>query len=341
MKILITGASGFLGRAVVERLLARGEFDLRCLVRPGSDLAGLDEVRNRYPDVRIEYMVGNLALPDDAVRAVDRIDTIFHLAAGMRGLPASIFVDSVVASRCLCDAVQDRMRRLVLVSSLGVYGTSFMGTDHPVEENTKLDPHPEKRNVYFHAKIWQEHLFREQAEQGKVDLVVVRPGVLYGKGNPNRGFPSRVGIAIGHFLVMLGGTHVLPLTHVTNCAEAVVVAGLSPTASGHSYNVVDDDLPTARQYLNGYRKKVKKVPAIDLPFPVAMLLSEVVEKYHASSRGQIPAVLTPYETSAMCKGHRFDNRKIKTLGWKQIVPTAEAMHETFEYLRASLNGHRP
>jgi nucleoside-diphosphate-sugar epimerase len=341
MKILVTGASGFLGRAVVERLLAHGEFDLRCFVRPSSDLSGLDEVRNRYPRARIEYMVGNLTLPEDACRAVDGVESIYHLAAGMRGLPASMFVDTVVASKCLCDAVQDKMRRIVLISSLGVYGTSFLGTDQPLEETTELDQHPEKRNGYFHAKIWQERLFREQAEQGKVDLVVVRPGVLYGKGNPSQGFPFRVGLTIGNFLLMLGGSHTLPLTHVTNCAEAVVLAGMSPLASGRSYNVVDDDLPTGREYVKGYKQRVKKVPAIDLPFPLALLLSEVVERYHASSRGQIPAVLTRYETSAMCKGHRFDNRNIKTLGWKQIVPTAEAMRETFEYLRTSLNGHRP
>jgi nucleoside-diphosphate-sugar epimerase len=340
MKILVTGASGFLGRAVVERLLAHGESEIRCFVRPSSDLSGLDELRDRYPDARLEYMIGNLAAPYDAFRAVDEVETIYHLAAGMRGLAASIFTDTVVASKCLCDAVQDKIHRIVLVSSLGVYGTSFLNADQIVEESTDLDPHPERRNVYFHAKIWQERLFRELAEQGKIDLVVVRPGVLYGKGNPSHGFPSRVGLAIGNFLVMLGGTHTLPLTHVTNCAEAVVVAGLSPMASGRSYNVVDDDLPTAREYVKGYKQRVKKVPAIDLPFPVAMLLSEVVEKYHARSRGQIPAVLTPYETRAMNKGHRFDNRNIKTLGWKQIVPTAEAMRETFEYLHANLSGQR-
>ncbi|MFZ3341265.1 MAG: NAD-dependent epimerase/dehydratase family protein [Terriglobales bacterium] len=338
MKILVTGAAGFLGRAVVERLLAHGECELRCFVRPSSDLSGLDELRERYPDAWLEYVIGNLASPDDAFRAVEGVETIYHLAAGMRGLPASIFADTVVASKCLCDVVQDYVRRIVLVSSLGVYGTSFLDTNRLVEENTALDPHPEMRNVYFHAKIWQERLFRELAERGKVDLVVVRPGVLYGKGTPSQGFPSRVGIGIGNFLVMLGGTHTLPLTHVINCAEAVVLAGRTPRASGCSYNVVDDDLPTAREYVKGYKQRVKKVPTVDLPFPLTMLLAKAVEKYHASSHGQIPAVLTDYETRAMNKGHRFDNRKIKTLGWKQIVPTTEAMRETFEYLRASRNG---
>jgi len=338
MKVLVTGASGFLGRAVVERLLAHGEREIRCFVRPSSDLAGLAKLRVRYPQARLEYVAGNLASADDASRAIDGVETIYHLAAGMRGLPASLFVDTVVASQRLLDAIQNKVRRVVLVSSVGVYSTSFVGTSELVSERTKLDPHPEKRNVYFHAKIWQERLFQEQAELGKVDLVVVRPGVLYGEGNPGAGLPSRMGLVIGNFLLLFGGENLMPFSHVRNCAEAVVTAGQSPKASGNSYNVVDDDLPTAKEYLRAYKREVSKLRAIRLSFPLAMLLSEVVETYHRNTHGQIPAALTPYETSAMCKGHRFDNQKIKQLGWKQIVPTEEALRETFAYLRAGRDG---
>jgi len=339
VRILITGAAGFLGRAVVERLLAHGDFNLRCFVRPNSNISGLEEIRNRYPHAQLDYLVGNLASSDDARRAVEGIETVYHLAAGMKGLPATIFANTVVASKHLLNAMQDRKRRVVLVSSLGVYGTSFLEAGHVIGENTELDPHPEKRNVYFHAKIWQERLFREQAEKGTVDLVVLRPGVLYGRGNPNRGFPSRIGIPVGNVLLVLGGGNSLPLSHVVNCAEAVVLAGLSSDTSGQSYNVVDDDLPIVSKYLRDYKRQVKNVRTIRLPFHATMLLSRIVEKYHVKTRGQIPAFLTPYESSAMWKGHRFDNQSIKKLGWKQVIPTEQAMRETFGYLRAGLNGH--
>ncbi len=339
MSILITGASGFLGQAVVESLLAHGELDLKCFVRPSSNLTGLEKIRSRYPQARLQYVVGNLASPDDARRAVERVETIYHLAAGMKGLPATLFFDTVVASKRLLDAIQDKKRRVVLVSSIGVYATSSLGTKLPVNESTELDPNPEKRNVYFHAKIWQERLFREQAEQGRIDLVVIRPGVLYGHGNPNRGVPSRVGILVGNLLFVFGGRQALPLSHVANCAEAVVLAGRSPQALGHSYNVIDDDLPTAKEYLRQHKKTVKKITSVHFPFPATMLLSQIVEKYHAKTNGQFPAVLTPYETRAMWKGHRFDNQSIKKLGWKQIVPTEEAMRQTFTYPGTGLEGN--
>ena len=132
MKILVTGASGFLGRAVVECLLAHGEHEIRCFVRSSSNLSGLEEVRGRYPQARVEYIAGNLASPDDVLRAVDGVETIYHLAAGLRGLPASIFFDTVVTSQNLLAAIENEKRRVVLVSSVGVYGTSFVDTVEPL-----------------------------------------------------------------------------------------------------------------------------------------------------------------------------------------------------------------
>lgn len=337
MKILVTGASGFLGRAVVESLCAHGETEIRCLVRPNSDVSKLEIVRSRYPGVRLEYVRGNLASPADARRAVQGVDTIYHLAAGMRGAPATLFVNTVVASKCLLEALHERPRRVVLVSTLGVYDTAPLDRSRVIAEDVGLDPHPEKRNVYFHAKIWQERLFREAAEQGRVELVTVRPGVLYGEGNPSRGFPSRIGISIGKWLLLFGERNAIPFSHVSNCAEAIVLAGQSGDSAGQSYNVLDDNLPTGSEYLRAYRREVKRTRAIRFPYPVAMLLSWAVEKYHAMSRGQIPAIVTRYETRAMWKGHRFDNQRIKNLGWEQIVPTREAMRETFAYLCSDPN----
>jgi nucleoside-diphosphate-sugar epimerase len=341
VSVLITGASGFLGLAVVERLLARGNLDLRCFVRPNSNTSGLEDVRSRYPHARLEYMVGNLASREDARRAVRGVETIYHLAAGMRGQPATMFVNTVVASKYLLEAIQCTIPRVVLVSSLGVYGTPCLEKNHLIGEETELDPHPEKRNVYFHAKIWQERLFREQAAMGKVDLVVLRPGVLYGSDNPNRRFPSRIGISIGSVLLVLGGGSPLPLSHVFNCAEAIVLAGQNPETSGQSYNVLDDDLPSTIEYLREYKQQVRNIATIRLPFRATMLLSRAVEKYHAKTQGQIPQVLTRYESSAMWKGHRFDNQKIKNLGWKQTVPTEEAIRETFASLRGANGFARP
>ena len=342
MSVLVTGAGGFLGGAVVERLLASGEQNLRCFVRPSSNLSRLEDLCKRYPQARIEHIVGNLATRRDARRAVAGVDTIYHVASAMRGAVATMFRDTVVASQCLLEAWEefDAAARIVLISSLGVYGTSHLAPGYCVKEDCPLDPHPEERDPYTHAKVRQESLFRTYAAKHPMDLVVLRPGALYGAGG--RPFSSRVGIFVGKTLLQLGnGRNVLPLSHVDNCADAVVIAGTSPQSSGQCYNVVDDDLPTAFQFIRAYQEQVVRFSCLHIPYSLALLASRALERYHTYSRGQIPALLTPYKTAASWKGHTFDNSKIKSLGWWPTVSTAEAMQRTFAYFRSRSSKHFP
>jgi nucleoside-diphosphate-sugar epimerase len=335
MSVLVTGAAGSLGGALVSRLLASGECMVRCFVRPNSDVSRLEDLRKQYPQARIEYIVGNLASSSAARRAVQGIRTVYHLAAAMRGAPATIFHDTVVASQSLLRAIESdgAPRRVVLTSSLSVYDTSKLAAGYCITEDCALDPHPEKRDAYSHAKIWQEQLFRDYAAQHPIDLVVLRPGVLY--GSRSKAFPSRVGIVVGDLLLQFGDVrNPLPLSHVDNCADAMVLAGVSPKSSGGTYNVIDDDLPTIAQYVSAYKLQVAHVPSVHIPYVLVMVASHVIARYCKYSRGQIPALVTPYKTAAIWKGHRFDNQRIKTLGWKQEVPTVEALRHMFATFRA-------
>ena len=123
MRILVTGAAGFLGKALTERLLAHGYSDIRCNVRRRADISKLDALVEQRPHIRLEYCVGDLRYREDAGRAVDGVQLVFHLAAGKKGTAADLFLNSVVASRNLLDAVADRKpMRIVLVSSLAYMG---------------------------------------------------------------------------------------------------------------------------------------------------------------------------------------------------------------------------
>ncbi len=336
MRVLVTGAAGFLGRALIKRLLAHGYTNIRCNVRRQTDIPKLDALLGRGAQIRLEYCVGNLRYPEDATRTVDDVQLIFHLAAGMKGTAADLFLDSVVASRNLLDAVGNRKPlRIVLVSSFAVYGVAGLDRKARVNEQTVLEPHPEWRDHYSFSKLRQEQLFWEYQRRNGFELVVLRPGVIYG---PEGGhFSNRVGLTIGSRLLHFGGSNLLPLSYVDNCAEAVVCAGTHKQAVGQVYNVLDDDLPTCREYLRAYKKYVTKIRSISVPYFGVRILSYLVAKYHRYSKGQLPPVLSPYKAASLWGGNRFDNSKLRSIGWRPSVPTSEGLRRSFAEFRTRFN----
>jgi nucleoside-diphosphate-sugar epimerase len=334
MKILVTGAGGFLGRRLVERLLAHGQTDIRCMLRDTSKGVALQALAVGYPAAQVELFPANLKNPAEIAAAVDGVALIIHAAAALKGSPAEMFLDSVVASRNLLDAiaVMEPKPRVVLVSSFGAMGVAPMGRGALVDERTPMETQPGKRDVYSYTKLRQEQLFWEAQKKYGFELAVLRPGVIYGPGTGH--FSTRVGLNIFGRFIHLGGDNLLPLTFVENCAEAIVVAALAPEAAGEIYNVVDDDLLTSKEYLRLYREQVKPIKTISVPYWLLLWGSGVIERYSERSKGQLPAIFTPYKTQTMWGGNRFSNAKLKRLGWKPIVSTSEGLARSFAAFRA-------
>jgi nucleoside-diphosphate-sugar epimerase len=333
MSAFVTGATGFLGGALVARLVAHDAQSIRCLVRASSRATQLEQLAAGKGCVSL--VRGSLASPDAALAALDDADVVYHLAAGTGGAAADLFLNTVVASKNLLEAMLRRPRppKVVLVSSFGVYGTAGLARGALVDEDTPLEPHPERRDLYSQAKLRQEKLFREYRERQGFPLVVVRPGVIYGPGGTP--ISSRVGLALPGIYLHLGGRNLLPLTYVDNCAEALVVAGERGGTDGQAYNVVDDDLPTCADYLRRYQREVRTLRAVRLPYPVSQALSWLCERYTEHSQGQLPAFFTRYRTATSWGGNRFSNAKLKGLGWQPIVPTDEGLRRTFAALGSS------
>jgi nucleoside-diphosphate-sugar epimerase len=340
MKILVTGANGFLGKAVVWRLFEGGAKDVRCVVRPGRDESALTGIASRFPESRLEIVRCDLASRDAASRAVEGVEQVYHLAAGMRGSAADLVQNSVVASKYLLEGIGTAgVTRVCHVSSMSVYGIVGLLANSTIDEATPIEPHPERRDLYSFAKIRQERLFWEYRERYSFSLVVARPGVIYGCGGA--ALPARVGLQFPGVFVHMGCANTLPLTHVENCADAVALIG-AKGEDREAYNVVDDDLPTSRVFFRNYRRKVDAMRYVSMPYWATQALSKFVESYHRRSKGQLPAVLTPYKSEIMWKGMRVSSSKLKRLGWEQRVPTREALEKFFAYWREirQANGSR-
>jgi nucleoside-diphosphate-sugar epimerase len=119
---------------------------------------------------------------------------------------------------------------------------------------------------------------------------------------------------------------------VDNCAEAIVLAGVREDVDGEIFNVVDDNLPTSRQFLKLYKKNVADFKSIYIPKPLSHLLCSLWEKYSKWSKGQLPPTFNRSRWSAEWKGNRYSNAKLKRLlGWEPNIPIDEAMRRYFKY----------
>lgn len=334
MKILVTGAGGFLGQRIARALLQQGADDLRLHYRQHPPAARLDPLREAFGGVRIESGAGNLLARGSLADLVAGVDTIVHAAAGMRGAAADMFANTVLGTRNLLEAAgQAGVRRVVLVSSFSVYRTEHLQADAVLDESVPMESVGIEKGAYGYAKTRQEQLFREfQAAQG-FESVILRPGVIYGPGGG--ALSPRVGIkAMGVFFA-LGGGATLPLTYVDNCADAIAVATLK-AAPGSVFNVVDDDLPSCRDYLRGYRRHVQPLRVLPVPHWAFMFGAGQLAKYHKASKGQLPAVFTPYVVRSMYTPLRYSNAALKALGWTPAVATATGMARSFDHWRAEL-----
>ncbi len=331
-RILITGAAGFIGTRVVECLLDRGFRNLVCLTRPSSDVTGLESIASRkVPGTQIKLLKGNLLTRGDCETACRNVAVIFHLAAGTgeKSFPDA-FMNSVVTTRNLLDASLRcaSLRRFVLVSSFTVY--SNRQKSRCLNELSPTEERPELRgDAYCYAKVKQEEIVYEYGKNFGIEHVVVRPGSVYGEGHS--GVTGRVGLGTFGLFLHLGGSNAVPFTYVENCAEAIVLAGLVKGVGGEVFNVVDDDLPSSRQFLREYKKKVRRFKSVYIPHPVSHALCHLWEKYSQWSQGQLPLAFSRRRWDVEWKKTYFSNEKLKArLGWSPRVPTVDAMRRYFE-----------
>lgn len=328
MIVLVTGANGFLGRHVVSSLqdMADGA-RLRVLVRNGSDPRGLETLD-------VDLVRGSL--DDEGVYAelLRGVDVVVHLAASMSGSPMGMFAETVVSTEKLVRAINaSSVSRVVFCSSFSVYGASQLKAGTLFDESCPLEPHPTKRDTYAWCKFYQEQWVRDNLETA--DLLVIRPGVIYGDGQGL--LSSRLGIrlpGIGLFLRIGGGARV-PLVHVANCGDLIARAAVRSDVKSETFNAVDDECPTQREYIAMYEKRFGKISRqLWLPYPMFWLASASYDLMHRISRGNFPAIFSTYKAKSMYRTFNYSNAKAKALlGWQPRVRLDEGLDQSAAVLQ--------
>lgn len=223
MVVGITGGSGFIGSALVERHLAAGDV-VRCLTR--SPRVG---ARSRAVTI-----YGDLASPGKSlVQFADGLDVLYHCAGEVRD-PERMRTVNVGGTRTLLDAAAGRIGRWVQLSSAGVYGRHRHGV---VDEETPIAP----AGVYEETKAAADALVLEAARQRRVaSAVVLRPSIVFGEGMPNQSIHQMARVIDRGLFFFIGAPGASAnYVHRSNVVDALVVCGTSPAAANRVYNLSD------------------------------------------------------------------------------------------------------
>jgi nucleoside-diphosphate-sugar epimerase len=172
-------------------------------------------------------------------------------------------------------------------------------------------------------------LVADYAKKHGFGCVVVRPGSVYGA--ERRDITGRVGLGTFGIFLHLGGSNRIPFTHVENCSEAIVLAGLVKGVDGQAFNIVDDNPPTSREFLRRYKKNIRNFRSVYLPHALSRTLCGLWEDYAQWSEGQLPLAFTRGRWYSEWRKTTYSNEKLKRqLGWSPRLSTEEAMRRYFE-----------
>jgi nucleoside-diphosphate-sugar epimerase len=319
MRVLVSGAGGFLGRHVVDRLCERGH-SVRAIIRPTSSAPKWAR--------GVEIFRADLEVSNDLETAFAEIDAVIHLAGASRECAQIV---STVASteRFLNAMVLSRVKRLIHVSSLVVY--DWAQVRGILDENSRLLDDTYDMGVYTIAKVQQERIVTTFSKDHAWHLTITRPGFVWG---PQRALIAGMGRHRGPFFVMFGPCNRLPLCHVVNCADCLVTILETPAAIGETFNVIDGDHIRVWRYVREYARRTGQ-RGFMLPVPysaghgvarVASLTSQLLFR----GKGRLPSLLTPRQFESQFKPLRFSNRKLRdVLAWVPPLSFEDGLKVTY------------
>jgi nucleoside-diphosphate-sugar epimerase len=305
---LVTGASGSLGKAVVNRLLADGK-KVRGFVRRSP----------QTPVPCVEYVIGDLADPLAVDKAALGAETVIHAGAAMRGGWPEHKSGTVDGTQHVVDACRKHgIQQLVHISSMSVI--DWAGSDNrAVSEQAPLEPRPEKRGAYTRAKLEAERIVVAAAGAG-LPCVILRPGQIFGGGIPLiNGAVARK--AAGRWLVLGDGKLELPLVYIDDVVQAIVAAIDRRITSGEIIQIIDPEPLTQEAVLAaaGGGKPILRVPR-----RLVFALGKLSELPLAAVGKQSP-VGTYRLRSALARLRYESDRATQLLGWRPQVGVREGI----------------
>jgi nucleoside-diphosphate-sugar epimerase len=311
--VLVLGGTGFIGRALVKRLL-QDRMGLRALVRDKSGRA------EWLAHQGIELVKGDIADTASIESALDGIQHVYHVARGSGTAWNDYLRLDVEPTRRLANLCCARGIGLYYASSIAIYDGGHAGD--LITELTPPSRASMRLNVYARAKVANERLLAEMHRARGLNVVVFRPGIVIGDG----GNPRHPGVGAwpnpSTCRPWGGGLHRLPFVLVDDCADAMVRALHVPAISGESFNLIGDACLSGDQYLDSL-ERIAGIKITRLPLPAWRLFAQSVARWGLKRLAGGPEHPMPsyrYCDGLSCRASYVADRAKRRLGW---VPASD------------------
>jgi len=313
--ILITGATGFVGSHLLEKLRSRGEA-VRCLVRPTTNT-------RRLP-AGVDSAPGDLITGTGLDRALAGIDTVIHVAGITKALSrADFFSGNTRATEVLVRAIAKHSIRLVYVSSIAAVGPT--PDSHPLNEDAP--PHPV--STYGKSKLEGEKIARSFVP----DTVIIRPPVVYGPRDTDV-FQILKAVSQGLVLEIAGGDRWFSAIYVEDLAEGLYAAANAPKAAGRTYFLAHCD-PVSWGQLGATAAQIMQCTPRTLRVPVSVAHGVAFFGEMWSRMTRNPAIISREKVAEA--GYRYwtcePSRAAADFGFAAPTPLAAGLAKTLAWYK--------
>src|SRR5215471_995820 len=317
MTTLVTGATGFLGSALVAELLKQ---------RQAVQILARDEQKARAQfGEAVTISRGDIMDVEEVERAVDGATTIYHLVGRLYhpSVPADLYhLTHVEGTRILLNACkgQSQLRRIVHCSTTGVHGVTGK---MPAAEDAPFAP----TNPYEATKLQGELLALKTYREDGLPVSVARPGLVYGPGDLHLlGFFSS--IKKGMFRVIDGGKALLHPIYIDDMTAAFLLCAERPEAIGQRYNIAGEHPVTIRELSISIAHSMdRELPQGSIPLWLANFASDIFSVIPGMKGEKAP--LTRSRVQFLTRSRVYDISKAKSeLGFFPNVGLEVGMKNT-------------
>jgi nucleoside-diphosphate-sugar epimerase len=323
--VLVTGATGFIGRRLVARLLTEGA-RVRALVLEG------DPGEAHLPRGSVEIVRGSVTDRSSVDRATEGVEAVFHLAAVVGDwAPEELFRSvTIEGTRNVLSAAAEAKARAVLASSIVVYGDAIgravCSEDHPFGEPV---------GAYSRSKQEQERIALDLGRRAGLAVTTLRLANVFGPGSRPWVEMAIEQLKSGAPALIGRGDQNAGLCYVDNAAEAFVRAALTPSSAGRAYNVSDASDITWRRYFEDLARASGSRPPGSLPLPLATIAARACERAWSALKLKGRPPVTREALNLVGSHHRIPiDRARRELGFEPKVGYEEGMARVKESLRA-------